>query len=101
MMPKKTKENNLIKLGDIIEQKQILDTNEKTFEKLMFIYSIAIKELKNKIEILQDEFKILYDYELTNGQIERAEEIIQKVKDEIEDYTNEDIEYKIKIIKNN
>lgn len=35
----------------------------------------------------------LYDYELTNGQIERAEEIIQKVKDEIEDYTNEDIEY--------
>lgn len=33
-----------------------------------------------------------YDHELTNGEIERAREIVQKVKNEIEDYDNEDIE---------
>ena len=33
-----------------------------------------------------------YDRELTNGDIERAQEIVNKVKHEIEDYDNEDIE---------
>ena len=33
-----------------------------------------------------------YDHELTNGDIERAQEIVNKVKHEIEDYDNEDIE---------
>ena len=33
-----------------------------------------------------------YDHELTNGEIERAQEIVNKVKHEIEDYDNEDVE---------
>ena len=33
-----------------------------------------------------------YDQELTNGEIEKAQEIVDKVKQEVEDYDNEDIE---------
>ena len=33
-----------------------------------------------------------YDHELTNGEIEKAQEIVNKVKQEVEDYDNEDIE---------
>ena len=33
-----------------------------------------------------------YDHELTNGEIEKAQEIVDKVKQEVEDYDNEDIE---------
>ena len=83
MIQKKTKENGLINLGDIVEQKEILDTNDKTFEKLMFIYSIAIKELKNKIEIIKDEFKILYNYELIDhidSRIKEPQSILNKME---------------------
>lgn len=33
-----------------------------------------------------------YDHELTNGDIERAQEIVNKVKREVESYDNEDVE---------
>lgn len=33
-----------------------------------------------------------YDHELTNGDIERARQIVQKVKQEVQDYDNEDVE---------
>ena len=71
------------KMGDFIEQKEILNVECKNFEKLMFIYSIAIKELKNKIEIIKDEFKILYNYELIDHidtRIKKPESIINKMK---------------------
>ena len=35
---------------------------------------------------------LFYDHELTNGEIEKAKEIVDKVKQEVEDYDNEDIE---------
>ncbi len=83
MLQKKTKENKLTKMEDIIEQKQILKVEDETFKKLMFIYSIAIKELQNKIEILKDEFKILYNYELINhidSRIKEPQSILNKMQ---------------------
>lgn len=83
MLQKKTKENKLIKIEDIIEQKQILKVEDETFKKLMFIYSIAIKELQNKIEILKDEFKILYNYELIDhidSRIKEPKSILNKMQ---------------------
>jgi len=48
--PKKTKANNLIKVENLVDYHQTLKVEDKTFEKLMFIYSIAMKEVENKIE---------------------------------------------------
>ena len=65
MKIKKPKGNNeLIKMENFLETDDKINIHSKTFEKIMFIYSVAIKELKNKMEIMQDEYKILYDYDL-------------------------------------
>ena len=74
---------------DLIEMKQFLDyekkieKNDNTFEKLMFIYKMAIKELITKIEIIQEQFKVFYNYDLIdhiNTRIKKPESIINKMK---------------------
>lgn len=62
---------------------QAIKIEDETFQKLMFIYSVAIRELETKIEILKDEFKIFYDYELMDyidTRIKTAESIMQKMQ---------------------
>lgn len=83
MKQKKTKVDNLIKIENFLDYNQTLKTEDETFRKLMFIYSTAIRELKTKIEILKDEFKIFYDYDLIdhiNTRIKTPESIIQKME---------------------
>lgn len=74
---------------DLIYLKDFLDYNGKvkekdvTFQKLMFIYKMAIKELNTKIEIFKEEFKTFYDYDLVdhiNTRIKSPKSIIQKMK---------------------
>ena len=74
---------------DLIDLKNFVDYNEKveekdvTFQKLMFIYKMAIKELNTKIEIFKEEFKTFYDYDLVdhvNTRIKTPKSIIQKMK---------------------
>ena len=87
---KKSKEKNklinnleLIEVKDLIEFNKPIETQDKTFEKLMFIYSIAIRELKIKVEILQEEFKIFYNYELIDHidtRVKTPESIINKME---------------------
>ena len=75
--------NDLIKMENFLDYNQPIKKEEKTFEKLMFIYSVAIRELKNKIEILKDEFKIFHNYELIeyiNTRIKEPEKIIKKME---------------------
>lgn len=83
MKIKKPKGNNeLIKMENFLETDDKINIHSKTFEKIMFIYSVAIKELKNKIEIMQDEYKILYDYDLIdhiNTRIKSPESIEKKM----------------------
>ena len=73
---------------DLVDLKNFLNYNEKveatneTFQKLMFIYKMAIKELETKIEIFKSEFKMFYDYDLVdhvNTRIKSPKSIIQKM----------------------
>lgn len=83
MKTKKKKTRNLVKIEGIIDYNQTLKIEEETFQKLMFIYSVAIKELATKIDILKDEFKTLYHYELMDHidtRIKEPKSIIEKMK---------------------
>lgn len=82
------KKNRIKELG-IVEMKNFLSYDEKieektnTFEKIMIIYEMAIEELKTKINILQKEFKVFYNYDLidhVNSRIKKPESIINKMK---------------------
>ena len=81
-MKRKQEINDLVKVDNFIDFNKNIKTNDKTFEKLMFIYKVAIKELETKIEILQEEAKVLYDYDLidhTNTRIKSPDSIIEKM----------------------
>ncbi|MBR3003045.1 MAG: GTP pyrophosphokinase family protein [Clostridia bacterium] len=83
-MKKHTKTQDLLQINNFLEEKEPIEKNSKTFEKLMFIYSVAMKELVTKIEIIKDEFKIFYNYELIdhiNTRIKKPESIIKKMQD--------------------
>lgn len=74
----------LIKLENFLDYNQKVKKSDKTFEKLMLIYSMAIRELETKMEILKDEFKIFYDYDLIDHlvtRIKKPESIIKKMQD--------------------
>lgn len=77
-----------------MDNNQTLQIEEETFEKLMFIYSVAGREVKNKIEILKDEFKILYQYELIDHvetRIKEPQSIINKMKKRQTNFTYKDM----------
>lgn len=83
MKNKKAEKTESLKIENIIENNKKIVIKDKTFQRIMFIYSMAIKELKTKIEIIQDEFKILHNYELINNintRIKTPESIIDKMK---------------------
>ena len=85
MKRKKVKEEptDLMQINNFLDYNKKIEANDKTFEKLMFIYSIAIRELETKMEIMKDEFKIFYNYDLIdhiNTRIKTPESIIEKMK---------------------
>lgn len=74
----------LIKVENYLQNSEPIETQGKTFEKIIFIYKMAIKEIETKIEIMQEEYKILYNYELINQiktRIKKPESIIEKMKE--------------------
>lgn len=76
--------NELIKIENLLQTNDKIDVNSKEFEKIMFIYSVGIKELQTKIEIMKDEFKIFYDYDLIDhmqSRIKSVESIKKKMQD--------------------
>ena len=75
--------------ADLVDLKNFLDYSESvtkdddTFQKLMFVYKMAVKELNTKIEIFKEESKFLYNYDLidhVNVRIKEPESIIKKMK---------------------
>ena len=64
------------KIENFIDEKKTLEIDEKIFQKLMFIYKSANKELQTKIEILQDEAQIFY----ITTRIKTPKSIINKMK---------------------
>ncbi|MBR0490934.1 MAG: GTP pyrophosphokinase family protein [Clostridia bacterium] len=73
----------LIQLNNLLEGNLNIEKDSKTFEKLMFIYSVAIKELVTKVEIIKEEFKVFYNYDIIdhiNTRIKKPESIIKKMQ---------------------
>lgn len=73
----------LIQLNNLLEGNSNIEKDSKTFERLMFIYSVAIKELVTKVEIIKEEFKFFYNYDIIdhiNTRIKKPESIIKKMQ---------------------
>lgn len=84
------KENELQKIENLVEVDRLIETNSKEFEKIMFIYKVAIKEINTKLEILKDECKLFYNYDLIdhiNTRIKSPESITNKMKNKGLQYT--------------
>ena len=80
----------LQKIENIMEIEIPIDTKSKEFEKVMFIYQVALREISTKLEILKDEFKLFYEYDLIdhiNTRIKSPESITKKMKDKSLQYT--------------
>ena len=76
--------NELIRIESLLDTNDEIDINSDNFNKIMFIYSVGIKELQTKIEIMKDEFKIFYDYDLIDHvqtRIKSIESIKKKMQD--------------------
>ena len=83
-MKKHSQNQDLLQIDNFLEANGNVEKDSKTFEKLMFIYSVATKELVTKIEILKEEFKVFYNYDLIdhiNTRIKKPESIIKKMQD--------------------
>lgn len=88
------KRKDLKKIENLMEIEKNIEINSKEFEKIMFIYKVAIKEINTKLEILKDEFKLFYEYDLIdhiNTRIKSPESITKKMKDKNLNYTYKDM----------
>lgn len=78
------RENDLMIIENFLENKEEpLDVKDEPFEKLMFFYKSALKELETQINIVKDEFKIMYNYDLIDRIDTRMKEpksIIKKME---------------------
>lgn len=90
--------NCLINIEEKLVNKEMINTKDESFKKVMFLYSSALKEIKTKIEILQDELKLFSDYEpieYISTRIKKPESIIEKMKRKEYELTYENLFDKI------
>ena len=79
----KKEKNELVTMSMLLKKNEKIEKNTKTFEKIMFLYSVAIREMETKLEIIKEEFKLFYDYELIDHmqtRIKKPESIANKMK---------------------
>ncbi len=84
MQYEKNQTTNLIEMTNVLDYDKKIEEESKTFQKIMFIYKMAIKEINTKIEIMQEQFKFLYNYDLIDHidfRIKAPKSIINKMKD--------------------
>ncbi len=78
------RENDLIIIENFLENKEEkLDVKEETFDKLMFFYKSALNQLEIQMNIIKDEFKIMYNYDLIDHidtRIKEPKSIIKKME---------------------
>lgn len=90
--------NELLKFDKDIFKEKDIKVKDEGFEKLMFIYSSAIKELEVKINIMKEQFNYFYNYNLINSVKSRIKEpnsIIKKMKKKNYELTYQDMIEKI------
>ena len=71
-----------------------LDESIDSWETMMFLYNSALKEVKTKVEILNDEFKHIHSYnpiEYIKTRIKTPESIVKKLKKQGYDSTIENM----------
>ncbi len=76
------KNSNIIKFESLVPMEENINVTNNKFKKIMLIYSFALKEIETRINILRDEFKYLYNYELIydiKTRIKSLESIISKM----------------------
>lgn len=74
----------LLQIDNFMLASDKINASDETFNKLMFVYNAALKQLETKVSILNDEFKFFYgcsviDY--TKTRIKKTESIIKKLED--------------------
>lgn len=78
------RENNLITIENFLENKEeMLDVKEEPFEKLMFFYKSALNQLITQMNIIKDEFQIMYNYDLIDHidtRIKEPKSIVKKME---------------------
>lgn len=78
------RENDLMIIERCIENKnEKLDVKEEPFEKLMFFYKSALKQLELQMNIIKDEFKLIYNYDLIDHidtRIKEPKSILKKME---------------------
>ena len=78
------RENDLMIIERCIENKnEKLDVKEEPFEKLMFFYKSALKKLELQMNIIKDEFKLIYNYDLIDHidtRIKEPKSIVKKME---------------------
>lgn len=78
------RENDLMIIEKCIEDKnEKLDVKEEPFEKLMFFYKSALKQLELQMNIIKDEFKLIYNYDLIDHidtRIKDPKSIVKKME---------------------
>lgn len=78
------RENEMIIMENFLENKeQKLDVKEEPFEKLMFFYESALKQLEIQLQIIKKEFKIMYNYDLIDHidtRIKEPKSIVKKME---------------------
>lgn len=78
------RENDLITIENFLENKEeMLDVKEEPFEKLMFFYKSALNQLITQMNIIKDEFQIMYNYDLINHidtRIKEPKSIVKKME---------------------
>ena len=91
-------DKDLIKFDKEIFKQKNINKKDESFDKLMFLYSSAIKELEVKINIMKEQFKYFYNYNLINNVTSRIKEpdsIIKKMKKKNYEITYKDMIEKI------
>ena len=74
----------LLQLDKTLAPSQELNVNDDIFKNLMFIHSMAIKELTSKLEIFKEEFNVLYNYDLIDNitsRVKTPDSIVKKMID--------------------
>lgn len=78
------RENDVIIIENFLDNKeQALDVKEEPFEKLMFFYKSALSQITTQMNIIKDEFKVMYNYDLIdhiNTRIKEPKSIVKKME---------------------
>lgn len=78
------RENELTIIENFLENKEEkLDVKEEPFDKLMFFYQSALKQLELQMNIIKNEFKVMYNYDLIDHidtRIKEPKSIVKKME---------------------